>query len=164
MRTLARWSESSLSMTTPRPEKAEPSRCMASPFPRALLGVSFEIACIDRLQVRLLNAEIFQASLHGDDLGGRLRPHVPVGVQADFADTGLLDPAHPRDKREALRQAHAISVDINDITAAQHPRAERVARPKPCGAPNAYAGVETTHTPNSDYHRGPDQICRAFGF
>src|SRR6516165_2233593 len=135
MRTLARWSESSLSM--------------ASPFPRALLGVSFEIACIDRLQVRLLNAEIFQASLHGDDLGGRLRPHVPVGVQADVADTGLLDPAHPRDKREALRQAHAISVDINDITAAQHLAPEVGHRAHQRDAPGVKLRVPITDTLDS---------------
>src|SRR5262249_42568714 len=120
MRTLARWSESSLSMTTPRPEKAEPSRCMASPFLRALLRVRFEIARVDGLEARLLNAEIFQASLHGDNLGGRFRSHIPIGVQGDLAGPCFFDAADPGDKRETLRQAQAVSFDIDSITTTEH--------------------------------------------
>src|SRR5690348_7292217 len=102
MRTLVRWSESSLSMTTPRPEKAEPSRCMTSSLLGSPLRRGLEIAGIDGLKARLLHAEIFEAALHGDHLGRRFRPYVAVGLQPKFIDAGFLDPADAWDQRKPL--------------------------------------------------------------
>src|SRR5271165_4694199 len=112
MRVLVRWSESSLSMTTPSPEKAEPSRCMAGPLQRSVLRRCREIARIDRLEARLLHAQIFQATLHGDHLGRGFRPYVPVGLQAKFVYAGFLDPADARNKREPLGQSAAFGLDL----------------------------------------------------
>src|SRR5580704_4618223 len=123
MRTLVRWSDSSLSMTTPRPWKAEPSRCMK----RSLLhlaGLGLEIAGIDRLEARFLHAEEFQAALHGDDFIRRLRSHVAVGVQPQFADPGLLDAADAGNERKPLGKADAVGFDINHIAAAENLTAE----------------------------------------
>src|SRR5580698_667128 len=119
MRTLVRWSDSSLSMTTPRPEKAEPSRCIASSFFKDFLGLRLEVTGIDRFQARLLNAEIFQPALHGDHFGGRFRPHVAIGLQPQLANAGLFDAADARNKREPLRKSGAVSFDIDDIAAAE---------------------------------------------
>src|SRR5262249_56354089 len=102
MRMLVRWSESSLSMTAPSPEKAEPSRRMAGPLLRSLPRRGLEIARIYRLKARLLHAEIFQATLHGDHLGRGFWPYVPVGLQAQSIDAGFLDPAGTRHTRKPL--------------------------------------------------------------
>src|SRR5262249_62417951 len=120
MRMLVRWSESSLSMTTPSPEKAEPSRCMAG----LLLGgehrVRLEIARIDRLEARLLHAEIFEAALHGDHLGRGFRPNVAVGLQAKFIDANLFDPADAGNKRQPLGKPAAFGLDLDDVATAKH--------------------------------------------
>src|ERR1700730_16834458 len=123
MRTLVRWSDSSLSMTTPRPWKAEPSRCMK----RSLLhlaGLGLEVAGIDRLEARLLHAEEFQPALYGDDFIRRFRPHVAVRMQPQFADAGLLDAADAGNEREPLGKADAVGFDIDHITAAENLAAE----------------------------------------
>src|SRR6202451_4915396 len=119
MRTLVRWSDSSLSMTTPRPCNAEPSRCMK----RSLLhlaGLGLEIAGVDRLEVRLVHAKEFQPALHGDDFIRRFRPHVAVGVQPQFADAGLLDAADAGNERKPLGKADAVGFDIDHIAAAEN--------------------------------------------
>src|SRR5579883_952844 len=121
MRTLVRWSESSLSTTTPRPEKAEPSRCMARSFLHRLFRLlRLEIACIDRLEARLLHAEEFEPALQSDDFGSGFRPHVAIGMQAELADAGLLDAADARNERQPFGQARTVGLDVNDIAAAQH--------------------------------------------
>src|SRR5580700_9154487 len=123
MRTLVRWSDSSLSMTTPRPWKAEPSRRMK----RSLLhlaGLGLEITGIDRFEAGLLHAEEFQAALHGDDFVRRFRPHVAVGVQPQFADAGLLDAADAGNERKPLGKANAVGFDIDHIAAAENLAAE----------------------------------------
>src|ERR1700730_1395878 len=119
MRTLVRWSDSSLSMTTPRPWKAEPSRCMKRSFLH-LAGLGLEVAGIDRLKARLLHTEEFQAALHGDDFIRRFRPHVAVGMQAQFADAGLLDATDAGNERKPLGKADAISLDVNHIAVAEN--------------------------------------------
>src|SRR5581483_105147 len=124
MRTLVRWSDSSLSMTTPRPEKAEPSRRMPGSFCHRLLRLCLEVAIVDRLEARILNAQEFETALHGDDFGGGFRPHVTIGMQAQFADSGLLDAADAGNQSEPLGQPGAVSLDIDDITAAQNLTAE----------------------------------------
>src|ERR1700730_13281740 len=123
MRTLVRWSDSSLSMTTPRPWKAEPSRCMK----RSLLhlaGLGLEVAGIDRLKARLLHTEEFQAALLGDDFIRRFRPHVAVGMQAQFADASLLDAVHAGNERKPLGKADTVGFDIDHIAATQNLPAE----------------------------------------
>src|SRR4029077_9772427 len=120
MRMLVRWSESSLSMTTPSPEKAEPSRCMAGLLLHRLLRRCLKIARIDRLEARLLDAEIFQATLHGDDLGRGFRPYVPVGLQANFVYADFLDSADARHEREPLGQSVAFGFDLDDVAASEH--------------------------------------------
>src|SRR4029077_8003166 len=102
MRMLVRWSESSLSMTTPSPEKAEPSRCMAGLLLHRLVRRCLKIARTDSLGARLLDAEIFQATLHGDDLGRGFRPYVPVGLHANFFYADFFDSADPPNERETL--------------------------------------------------------------
>src|SRR5689334_22378860 len=120
MRTLVRWSESSLSMTTPSPEKAEPSRCMTGSLLGSLLRRGLEIAGIDGLKARLLDAEIFEAALHSDHLGRGFGADIAIGLQANFVDARLLDPADARDRREPLGQSAALGLDFDDITAAEH--------------------------------------------
>src|ERR1700692_5083001 len=123
MRTLVRWADSSLSMTTPRPWKAEPSRCMK----RSLLhlaGLGLEVAGVDRLEARLLHAEEFQPALHGNDFICRFRPHVAVGMQPQFADAGLLDTADAGNERKPLGKADAVGFDIDHLAAAENLAAE----------------------------------------
>src|SRR5205823_13041444 len=120
MRMLVRWSESSLSMTTPRPENAEPSRCMAGPVLFRSLRRRLEIARIDRLEARLLHAEIFQAALHSHHLGRGFRPDISVGLQAKLIDAGFLDPADARNNREPLGEAVALGLDLDNVAAAEH--------------------------------------------
>src|SRR5580698_5989800 len=121
MRTLVRWSESSLSTTTPRPEKAEPSRCIALSVLHRHFGVGFalEIAGVNGVKARLLNAEILESPLHRDDFGGGFRPHVAVGMQAHFADARPLNATDARNERQPFRQASTISLDVDHITAAE---------------------------------------------
>src|SRR6516165_4928111 len=123
MRTLVRWSDSSLSMTTPRPWNAEPSRCM----PRSLghgVGPRLKIAGVDCLEARLLDAEEFQPALHGNHLGGRLRPYVAVGMQPQLPNAGLVDAADARNEGEPLGEAGAVGLDVDHIAAAKHLAAE----------------------------------------
>src|SRR5580700_2006488 len=124
MRTLVKWSDSSLSMTTPRPWKAEPSRCMKRSLLQGRVGLGLEVAGIDRFEARLLNAEEFQPALHGDDFIRRFRPHVAVGVQPQFANAGLLDAADAGDERKPFGKADAVSFDIDHIAAAENLAAE----------------------------------------
>src|SRR5271156_5634682 len=124
MRTLVRWSDSSLSTTTPRPEKAEPSRCMTRSLLQGLVGPGREIAGVDRLKTWLLHAEIFEAALHGDHLGRSLRPHIAIGVQAELADAGLFNAADAGNEREPFGKSCAVRLDIDHITPAQHFTAE----------------------------------------
>src|SRR5580704_15830803 len=124
MRTLVRWSDSSLSMTTPRPWKAEPSRCMKRSLPQSLVGLGLEITGVDRLEARFLHAKEFQPALHGNDFIRRFRPHVAVGMQPQFADAGLLDAADAGDKRKPFGKADAVSFDIDHTATAENLAAE----------------------------------------
>src|SRR5580704_16794113 len=118
MRTLVKWSDSSLSMTTPRPWKAEPSRCMKRSLPH-LARLGLEVAGVDRLEARLLHAEEFQAALHGDHFGRRFRPHVAVGMKPQLAGAGFLDTADTGNERKPLGKADAVGLDIDNIAAAE---------------------------------------------
>src|SRR5580693_9373230 len=120
MRTLVRWSDSSLSMTTPRPEKAEPSRRMARSLPHPLVGLVLEIAGVDRFEARLLDAEIFEPALHGDHLDRRFRPHVAVGVQPQLADARGLDAADAGNERQPVGEPGAVGLNVDHIAAAEN--------------------------------------------
>ena len=91
---------------------------MARSFPHGLVGLGLEIASVDGFEARLLHAEIFEAALHGDDFNGRLRTHVAVGVQPQLTDAGILDTANARDERKTFGKTGALSLDIDDIAAA----------------------------------------------
>src|ERR1700751_5611039 len=119
MRMLVRWSESSLSITTPSPEKAEPSRCMAGLLLHRLFRRCLKIARIDRLEARLLDAEIFPATLHGDALGRGFRPYVPVRLEANFVDAYFLTSADTWNEREPLGQSIAFGLDLDDVAPAE---------------------------------------------
>src|SRR5215472_9187492 len=101
-RMLVRWSASSLSMTTPSPLKAEPSRRMTGPLLQSLVGLGLEIMGVDRLEARLLDAEIFETAVHRYALRGRLVAHVAVGMQPQLADPGLFDGADAGNARKRL--------------------------------------------------------------
>src|SRR5665213_13595 len=123
-RMLVRWSASSLSMTTPRPLKAEPSRRMERSFLSGLVGLAIEIVVVDRFQARLLDAEIFETAMHRHHFGGRLRAHVAIGVQAKLADPGLLHPAHTWNERQPLGEPGALRLDIDHVAGAEYLAAE----------------------------------------
>src|ERR1700753_3965573 len=114
MRTLVRWSDSSLSMTTPRPEKAEPSRCITRSFLHCVFGLGVEIAIVNRLEARCLHAEEFEPSLHRNAFRRRFRPHVAVGMQAKLTDAGLVDPADAGDERKPFGKSRTVGLDIDD--------------------------------------------------
>src|SRR5579864_2095349 len=122
MRTLVRWSDSSLSTTTPTPWKAEPSRRMAGPVLHGLAFVGFGLkkSRVDRLEARFLNAEIFEAAVHRHHFDRRFGAHIPVGMQAYLADADLLDAADTRDQRQPIGERRAVGLDIDHVAAAEH--------------------------------------------
>src|ERR1700674_6070083 len=83
MRTLVRWSDSSLRNTTPMPCQGEPSR-------RMLGSVLLEIPRVDHFEARLLDREPEQMPAGGDHGGGRPRGHGAGGGQAHPARAPLL--------------------------------------------------------------------------
>src|ERR1700678_688910 len=111
-------------MTTPRPEKAEPSRCIAGSFVHDLLRLCLKIPRVDRFETRLLNAEIFQPALHGDHFDRRFRPHIPIRLQPQFTNAGLFDRTNARNKRKPLSKSGAVSLNIDDVAAAKDLPAE----------------------------------------
>src|ERR1700686_1728587 len=113
MRTLVRWSDSSLSMTTPRPEKAEPSRRMARSFLHGAFGLGLEIAGVDRFEAWLLDAEIFETPLHRAHLDRGFGTQVAMGVEAKLPDPGFLNPADAWNERKPLRKSGAVGFDID---------------------------------------------------
>src|SRR6202050_5022962 len=137
MRQLVRWSDSSLSMTTPTPCRAEPSRRMPGSLLHRLCRLVFEVAGIDRLEARLLHAEIFQPALHGYHLSRSLRPHVTIGMQAQFSDACLLDAADARNKGEPLGKSRAVRLDVDHVAGAQHLATELRHRAHERDAPRA---------------------------
>src|SRR4030095_4036966 len=76
MRTLVRWSLSSLRMTTPRPWRAEPSRCMASS--RGVL----EVAVVDLVKTGRFHRQPQQPAPRRHHGCSRIRAHVALGVDA----------------------------------------------------------------------------------
>src|SRR5262249_46497266 len=72
-RMLVKWSAISLSVTTPKPRKAEPSRRMQLSF------VSLEVAGVDRLEARFLHPQAPQGPPGRDHPPRGLRPATGVG-------------------------------------------------------------------------------------
>src|SRR5580700_5646349 len=97
---------------------------MKRSLPQSLVGLSLKVAGVDRLEARLLHAEEFQPALHGHDFIRRLRPHVAVGMQPQFADTGFLDTADAGNERKPLGKTDAVGLDIDHIAAAENLAAE----------------------------------------
>src|SRR5208282_6504965 len=73
--------------------------------------------------------EIFEAALHRDDLGGRFRTNVTVGVQTQLADAGPVDAADARNERQPLGEPGALGLDVHHVTAAENFAAEIGYRP-----------------------------------
>src|SRR5580698_4559595 len=120
MRTLVRWSDSSLSITTPRPEKAEPSRCITRSVIGRLLGLGLEITVVDRLEAGILDTEVLEPALHGDNFHSRFRSHITISVKAQFADAGLLYSADARDECKPFSQPSTVGFNIDNITATKN--------------------------------------------
>src|SRR5579872_6124090 len=89
-----------------------------------LAGPGGEVARVDGVEARFLNAEKFEAPLHRDDLGRGLRPHVAVRMQSQLADPGLLDPADAGDECEPVSEASTVSLDVDDESTPEHGTAE----------------------------------------
>src|SRR5262245_56870650 len=117
-RMLVKWSAISFSVTTPKPCKAEPSRCMT------LSLVGLEIAGVNRLEARLLDRQAQQAATGGDHGGGRFRPHIAVGKQQQAVCGRRLDLLHARDRRDPLRQPLPFGLHLDAEDAAEHLAAE----------------------------------------
>src|SRR5262245_60688898 len=79
--TLVKWSASSLSITTPTPRRAEPSRRMLHSM-LLLRSRIVEIAGVDGFEARFLDREPQQLAAGGDGSGGRFRAHIAIGDQA----------------------------------------------------------------------------------
>src|ERR1700680_2241606 len=105
MRTLVRWSDSSLRNTTPMPRHGEPSR-------RMLGSVLLEIPRVDHFEARLLDREPEQLPAGGDHGGCRLRAHVAVGEQPYPVGPSLLDRRHPGPLPEPLGQPGGLRLDF----------------------------------------------------
>src|ERR1700756_3194396 len=112
MRALDRLSASSLTITVPSPWKGEPSRRMTRSS--RCCGLVLEIAAIDRLQARLVDRELSQASVCGDDGGGRVRPHGAVRRHAEAIRAQCLDIGYPGYSRKPPRESGALSFDFNN--------------------------------------------------
>src|SRR5258707_15866034 len=113
MRTLVRWSETSLMNTTPRPCSAEPSRRMLHSLHAVVRCRVFEIAGVDRIQARFLDREAKQPPAGRDRRCRGLRAHVAIGGEAVAVWTGLLHPAHAGNTGKPLGQPLPFRLDVN---------------------------------------------------
>src|SRR5262245_33519995 len=109
MRTLVRWSLSSLRMTTPRPWRAEPSRCMASS--RQVL----EVAVVDHIETGGLDREPQQPAATCNHGCGRIRAHVALGVDAHVIGGWSFHRFHARYGPELVRKALPFGLDVDII-------------------------------------------------
>src|SRR5262249_50020375 len=124
MRTLVRWSLSSLRMTTPRPWRAEPSRCMASSHH------VLEVAVVDQIETGRLHRKPQQPAAACDDGRGRVPAHIALGVDAHVIGGRGLHRFHARYGLELLRNALPFGLDINIIANAENLAAEIAHRAK----------------------------------
>src|SRR5262245_35655158 len=123
MRALVRWSDSSLTITTPRPCQGEPSRRMT--LPRIL-----EVAGVDGLEARLLDRQPLQAAAGVHHRRCRFWTHVAVGHQPPLLGAEHLHVGHAGNAAELLLEARSLRFDVDVEAAAQHLPAEIADRSK----------------------------------
>src|SRR5262249_42994372 len=114
MRTLVRWSLSSLRMTTPRPWRAEPSRCMACS--RRVL----EVAGVDQLQARRLDRKPQEPSTRTNDRRSHLRPHIALRIDAHVIAGRGFNRFHARYSLDLVRNALTFSLDVDIVADAEN--------------------------------------------
>src|SRR5947209_9673281 len=98
MRTLVRLSSSSLSVTTPMPFKAEPSRRMAVSFVRMLV----EILTVDCLEAGLGNSEAEQTPPRRNHGSGGFGPDILLRQEQPAARARALDLPHSSNSCQML--------------------------------------------------------------
>src|SRR5262245_462499 len=121
-RMLLKWSAISFSVTTPKPCKAEPSRCMALSF------VGLEVTGVDRLQARLLDRKPEQATATADHRRCRLRPHVVVGCEPPAVRARWFDRLDARHRGKPLGEPLPFGFDLDAEPAAEDFAAELLHR------------------------------------
>src|SRR5215470_15733045 len=124
MRTLVRWSLSSLRTTTPRPWRAEPSRCMASSHH------VLEVTVVDHVETGRLDREPQQSAAGGDHGRGRIRAHVALGVDAHVIGRRGLHRFHARYGPQLLRKALPFGLDVDIVADPEDLAAELAHRAK----------------------------------
>src|SRR5262245_24855401 len=113
-RMLVKCSAISLTVTTPKPCKAEPSRRMELSF------MGLEVAYVDGLETRLLNRQAPQASTGRDHRCRSFRPHIVVGEEQEPVGVPGLDPLHARDRGDPLGKALPFRLHLDAEAAAEH--------------------------------------------
>src|SRR5262249_34341613 len=119
MRTLLRWSLSSFIITTPRPCRAEPSRCMAL----SLVDL-VEVFGVDRLEAWLLDRQPQQPPARRHHGGRRLRASVALGQKPQAGWPDRLDLSHAGNGLEPLGEPLPFCLNLDPEAAAQDLAAE----------------------------------------
>src|SRR5215467_11443759 len=100
-------------MTTPRPWRAEPSRCIATS--RHVL----EILVVDLVEARRFDRQPQQLPTIADNGCGGVRAHVTLGIDARMIGADGLDRFHARDGLELFR--HALTLRLRNGHSSQGP-------------------------------------------
>src|SRR5215467_14973209 len=100
-------------MTTPRPWRAEPSRCIATS--RHVL----EILVVDLVEARRFDRQPQQLATIADNGCGGVRAHVTLGIDARMIGADGLDRFHARDGLELFRDALTLGLDIDIVANAE---------------------------------------------
>src|SRR5690242_9897708 len=118
MRTLVRWSLSSLRMTTPRPWRAEPSRCMASSHQ------VLEVSVVDQVEAGGLDRKPQQPAAGCNHSRGCIRAHVALSVDAHVMAAHGFHRLHPRYGLELVRKVLPFGLDVHIEADAENLAAE----------------------------------------
>src|SRR5262245_10254447 len=105
-------------MTTPRPWRAEPSRCMASSHHVV------EVAVVDHIETGRLDREPQQPTATCDHGRGRIRAHIALGVDAHVIGGRGLHRFHARYSPELVRKALPFGLDVDIVADAENLAAE----------------------------------------
>src|SRR5215831_13552697 len=100
-------------MTTPRPWRAEPSRCMATS--RHVL----EILVVDLVEARRFDRQPQQLAAIADNGCSGVRAHVALGVNAHAIGAGSLHRFDARNGLELFRDALTLGLDVDVVADAQ---------------------------------------------